>query len=88
MTDADVAAASVADCYVAAHPDARRWLPGSGVHAAAWMRLRPTAVYWVGGFGDRAYIGWIDPDVWRNVSRAEWEAVRLPGEKEGWKEEW
>lgn len=39
-------------------------------------------VYWVGGFGDRAYIGWIPREVWANVTREEVEGVRLPGEKE------
>lgn len=43
-------------------------------------------VYWIGGFGDRAYIGWIPVEEWRNVTRGEWEAVRLPGEEKGWKE--
>jgi len=37
-------------------------------------------VYWIGGFGDRAFIGWFDIDDWRDVQREEWEAVSLPGE--------
>lgn len=43
-------------------------------------------IYWVGGFGDRAYIGWIDASDWNNVTEEEWEDVRLAGEKKGWKE--
>lgn len=78
---------SVADCFVAAHPDARHWLPGNRIHRSHFVRLVVTSVYWVGGFGDRAYIGWIAADDWAAVSRDEWEAVRLPGEKKGW-DEW
>ena len=40
----------------------------------------------IGGFGDRAYIGWIPVEEWKNVTRKEWEDIRLPGEKKGWKE--
>jgi hypothetical protein len=50
------------------------------------VRLVVQDIYWVGGFGDRAYIGWIDAKDWRNVTRKEWEVVRLPGEQKGWKE--
>lgn len=74
-------------CFLSAHPDARYWLPGNRIHASEWVRLVVTQVYWIGGFGDRAYIGWIPVEEWANVTRDEWEAVRLPGEKPGW-EEW
>lgn len=73
-------------CFLASHPDARYWLPGNRIHTSEWVRLVVTQVYWIGGFGDRAYIGWIPVEEWHNVTRAEWEAVRLPGEKKGWKE--
>jgi len=76
----------LARCFVETHPDARYWLPGSRVHESHFVRLVVTAVYWLGGFGDRAYIGWIDAADWHNVTRAEWEAVSLPGEKKGWRE--
>lgn len=39
-------------------------------------------MYWIGGFGDRAYIGWIPVDEWKSVSKEEWEDIRLPGEWE------
>ncbi|KAK3935605.1 pyridoxamine 5'-phosphate oxidase-domain-containing protein [Diplogelasinospora grovesii] len=78
--------ARLASCFVDSHPDARFWLPGSRVHESHFVRLVVQQVYWIGGFGDRAYIGWIPVEEWRNVSRAEWEEVRLPGEKKGWKE--
>ena len=84
---ADRSDAPLASCFVAQHPDARYWLPGNRIHASEWVRLVVTDVYWIGGFGDRAYIGWIPVGEWRNVTRAEWEEARLPGEKKGW-DEW
>jgi hypothetical protein len=78
--------ADLAACFVSKHPDAKYWLPGNRIHESEFVRLVVTQVYWIGGFGDRAYIGWIDPADWKNVTRKEWEAVELPGEKKGWKE--
>ncbi|KAK4453564.1 pyridoxamine 5'-phosphate oxidase-domain-containing protein [Podospora aff. communis PSN243] len=76
----------LAKCFVKSHPDARYWLPGNRIHESHFVRLVVKEVYWIGGFGDRAYIGWIPIQEWKKVKRAEWEAVRLPGEKKGWKE--
>ncbi|ROW10571.1 hypothetical protein VMCG_01911 [Cytospora schulzeri] len=84
--DSEAQAQALQSCFLGYHPDARYWLPGNRIHAAAWVRLVVTQVYWVGGFGDRAYIGWIPAEEWRNVTREEWEAVRLPGEEKHWKE--
>ncbi|KAI1634471.1 pyridoxamine 5'-phosphate oxidase-domain-containing protein [Biscogniauxia mediterranea] len=84
--DDDSSQEDLAACFVAAHPDAKYWLPGNRIHASEFVRLVVTQVYWIGGFGDRAYIGWIPVDEWKNVTRAEWERVTLPGEKKGWKE--
>lgn len=64
VPDAEVKQKGLDECYFGMHPDARRWAPGSGVHAAYWARLRVEAVYWFGGFGDRAYIGWIGMGDW------------------------
>jgi hypothetical protein len=80
-------AADLAACFVEKHPDSKYWLPGNRIHESEFVRLVVTQVYWIGGFGDRAYIGWIDPAEWKNVTRKEWEDVRLPGEKKGW-DEW
>ncbi|TPX17259.1 uncharacterized protein E0L32_012267 [Thyridium curvatum] len=79
-------AAGLSACFVRAHPDARYWLPGNRIHSAEWARLVVTRVYWVGGFGDRAYIGWIPAEEWGRVTAEEWQGIRLPGEKKGWKE--
>jgi len=48
-------------CYLAQHPDARWWLPGDddAAHLAYWARFDPHSVYFVGGFGDEHYIGYI-----------------------------
>jgi hypothetical protein len=56
--------AALASCYVKTHPDARYWLPGNRIHEAHFVRLVVEQVYWVGGFGDRAFIGWIPAAEW------------------------
>lgn len=80
------AATDLAVCYTKKHRDARYWLPGNHIHESEWVRLVVTNVYWIGGFGDRAYIGWIPLDEWKKVTKAEWESIQLPGEKKGWSE--
>lgn len=54
-------------CFVAHHPDAAYWTPGSDAspHTALWVRFQPERIYYVGGFGDEHYIGWIDPALYR-----------------------
>ncbi|KAG7291646.1 hypothetical protein NEMBOFW57_001665 [Staphylotrichum longicolle] len=79
--------ANLANCFVKSHPDAKYWLPGNRIHQAHFVRLVIEQIYWVGGFGDRAYIGWIPVEEWHNVTSEEWQSVRLPGEKKGW-DEW
>ncbi|KAM7186589.1 Pyridoxamine 5'-phosphate oxidase domain containing protein [Rhypophila sp. PSN 637] len=86
VDDDQAAAAAISTCYTKAHPDARYWLPGNRIHASYFVRLVVDQIYWVGGFGDRAFIGWIPVEEWNKVSREEWESIRLPGEKKGWKE--
>lgn len=70
------------ECYMRTHPDVF-WLPGSGIHEAEWVRLVVKEVYWFGGFGDRAFIGWIPVETWRGVTRREIEQWRLHGEEGG-----
>ncbi|KAL1888170.1 hypothetical protein Cpir12675_006276 [Ceratocystis pirilliformis] len=86
ITPEQVGPTKLAKCFVERHPDAKYWLPGNPIHRSSWARLVVTHVYWVGGFGDRAYIGWIPVEDWNKVSVAEWEAITLPGEKPGWSE--
>ena len=71
INDDVVREAGVAACFVGYHPDAVAWLPGNRIHESRWVRLVVEEVYWIGGFGDRAYIGWIPVDEWRNVTREE-----------------
>lgn len=54
-------------CFVAHHADAAYWTPGSDAspHTALWVRFQPERIYYVGGFGDEHYIGWIDPALYR-----------------------
>ncbi|ODV80576.1 uncharacterized protein CANTADRAFT_88505 [Suhomyces tanzawaensis NRRL Y-17324] len=53
-------------CFLKRHPDAVAWLPGSygSPHSSRWAKLEVDAIYFVGGFGDRAYIGAIDPELY------------------------
>jgi hypothetical protein len=44
------------------------------------VRFVVKEVFWVGGFGDRAYIGWIPLDMWQGVTEEEIQSARLPGE--------
>lgn len=86
IAQAEVEALELQECFTQSHPDAKYWLPGNKIHEAEWVRMVVNEVYWIGGFGDRAYIGWIPIEEWRNVTKDEREAIRLPGEKKGWKE--
>jgi hypothetical protein len=74
----------VPSCYLKYHPDAVAWLPGNRIHESKWVRLVVEEVYWIGGFGDRAYIGWIPKEEWNSVTNEEIEGIKLPGEKKGW----
>lgn len=76
----------LAACFTSKHHDAKWWLPGNMIHESEWVRLVVTGVYWVGGFGDRAFIGWIPVDEWHSVRKEDWSAITLPGEKPGWRE--
>ncbi|EJD52579.1 hypothetical protein AURDEDRAFT_181152 [Auricularia subglabra TFB-10046 SS5] len=53
-------------CYTQAHPDSAAWLPGKpdAPHRAYWARFDPHSVYYVGGFGDVHYIGYIPLDLY------------------------
>ncbi|CVK90994.1 uncharacterized protein FMAN_09152 [Fusarium mangiferae] len=81
-----VSALKLAACFTRKHQDAKYWLPGNVIHESAWVRLVVTKIYWVGGFGDRARIGWLPVDEWKSVTRDEWESIKLPGEERGWSE--
>lgn len=75
----------IKSCFLASHPDATLWTPGNDIHESWWARLVVEEVYWIGGFGDQAYIGWIPVEIYRAVTAKEVNKVRLVGEK-GWME--
>jgi hypothetical protein len=85
LTAEEILTQGVAACFIGYHPDAAAWLPGNRIHESKWVRLVVEEVYWIGGFGDRAYIGWIPVEEWQSVTKEEVEGIRLPGEKgHGW----
>ena len=73
----------VRSCFLRAHSDAEAWTPGNKIHESWWARLVVDEIYWIGGFGDRAFIGWIPVTEWRGVTEQEVRDTRLVGE-EGW----
>lgn len=83
MSEKDIELNDIVACYTRVHRDSQLWLPGDSKapHQGVWMRMIVREVYWIGGFGDRNYIGWFDPEEWRDIRRKDWEEVRLPGEK-------
>jgi len=70
----------VARCFARYHPDSVIWMPGNRIHESHWVRFVVREVFWVGGFGNRAYIGWIPLDMWQGVTEEEIQSARLPGE--------
>ncbi|KJX97782.1 hypothetical protein TI39_contig459g00028 [Zymoseptoria brevis] len=83
---------SIQECFVRSHPDSVWWQPGNPIHSAKYVQLVVDHVYWLGGFGDRARIGWLPMDMWSNLTMAEIMEAKLPGEKKhkekGWWREW
>ena len=69
------------ECFLGKHPDAAAWLPGNKIHESWWGRLVVNDVYWIGGFGDRAHIGWIPKGEWEGVKDEEVRDARLVGEE-------
>jgi len=86
----DVHSATIPGCFLKKHPDSFLWQPGNDIHSSKYVRFVVEEVYWFGGFGDRARIGWLPIDEWRNVTSKEINAMRLPGEKstQGWWRDW
>lgn len=81
MTEEESRETDVKGCFLGTHPEARPWLPGGRIHESWWARIVVEKIFWVGGFGDRAYIGWIPVEEWRAVTEEEVAACRLVGEK-------
>ncbi|CAR26283.1 hypothetical protein ZYGR_0H00920 [Zygosaccharomyces rouxii] len=52
-------------CFIRKHPDAHRWLPGDKhpiIHDTIWVEFDVESLYFIGGFGDRSYIGTLTGD--------------------------
>ncbi|CAL1707611.1 unnamed protein product [Somion occarium] len=62
----------IESCYIAKHPDAKWWLPGPREpHVAYWARFDPHTIYFVGGFGDRHYIGYVPLELYQSATPAQ-----------------
>lgn len=46
-------------------------MPGNPIHESEWVAFEVERVYWVGGFGDREFIGDIPVELYRNVTLKE-----------------
>lgn len=77
-------------CFLKAHPDSIYWQPGNDIHTSKYVQLVVEQVYWFGGFGDRARIGWLPIEHWRNLTMEEVMQAKLPGEKKhsSWWRDW
>jgi len=82
IPEEEIESQELGKCFVKTHRDAKYWLPGNSIHESEFVRLVVQDVYWIGGFGDRAYIGWIPVEEWRSVTKKEIDGITLPGEQE------
>ena len=69
----------IKECFLNRHGEVI-WTPGSDIHESWWGRIIVQGVYWFGGFGDRARIGWIPIEEWKGVAEEEIAKAKLPGE--------
>jgi hypothetical protein len=88
MSEEEVKAQSIKACFSKYHPDSIIWQPGNDIHESHWVRFVTKEVYWFGGFGDRAYIGWIPLETWQNITEEEIKAAKLPGERKHFWDKW
>ncbi|EMF16907.1 uncharacterized protein SEPMUDRAFT_137642 [Sphaerulina musiva SO2202] len=68
-------------CFLRSHPDSIYWQPGNDIHQSHYAQLVVDHIYWFGGFGDRARIGWLPLEIWQNLTMQEVIEAKLPGEK-------
>ena len=69
----------IQECFLERHQEVI-WTPGNDIHESWWGRIVVKGVYWFGGFGDRARIGWIPIEEWKRVTDDEIQKARLVGE--------
>ncbi|KIW09293.1 uncharacterized protein PV09_00210 [Verruconis gallopava] len=88
MTEEEIRANNIKMCFSKYHPDSVIWQPGNDIHESRWVRFVTKEVYWFGGFGDRAYIGWIPLETWQGITEEEIKAAKLPGERRHFWDKW
>jgi hypothetical protein len=88
LSDEDIKSQSIKTCFSKYHPDSVIWQPGNDIHKSHWVRLVVKEVYWFGGFGDRAYIGWIPLEIWQGITEEEIQKIRIPGEQKSIWDRW
>ncbi|MCJ1239919.1 hypothetical protein MMC14_007917 [Varicellaria rhodocarpa] len=81
IPDEEIARENISECFLERHEDARLWAPGNDIHESWWGRLVVQEVFFFGGFGDRARIGWLPVEEWQGVTMEEVEGYRLVGEE-------
>ncbi|GMG19891.1 unnamed protein product [Ambrosiozyma monospora] len=57
----------VGACFAKRHRDSVVWYPNNPIHSSHWSKFEIEEVYFVGGFGDRAYIGILPVDEYLNA---------------------
>lgn len=65
-TDDEETSLRLTQCFTKRHPDARFWLPGNKIHDSQWVKFEVEGLYFLGGFGDRAYIGEIPVELYKS----------------------
>ncbi|GME96154.1 unnamed protein product [Ambrosiozyma monospora] len=67
FVDYEGSEALVGACFAKRHRDAVVWYPNNPIHSSHWSKFEIEEVYFVGGFGDRAYIGTLPVDEYLNA---------------------
>lgn len=88
LSEQEIKTQSIKTCFSKYHPDSAIWQPGNDIHESHWVRLVVKEVYWFGGFGDRAYIGWIPLNIWQGITEEEIQSTRLPSEHKSIWDRW
>lgn len=65
--------AALEKCFLSRHPDAQWWLPSNIVspHKTHFVKFEVDDIFIIGGFGDRAYIGPVDSELYHLTSPLE-----------------
>ncbi|KAJ9060364.1 hypothetical protein DSO57_1031595 [Entomophthora muscae] len=60
--------------FVKIHPDSKKWM---GMNDFSFYRFEVDKIYWVGGFGNIHYIGWIHSKLYSGVGEEKLPAPRI-----------